>query len=159
MIRTSLQSLIRGGLSSSPQNSICPLYSATLHLPIRVNDFTDFSCSLNHVENASEAIFKKREAPPGFEYFPVGYNGRSSSIVVSGTDIRRPHGQFRDGDKIVYGATQRMDYELEIGAIVRKDSTLGKAVQLQDADEYIFGLVLINDWSGKRSRFEDEVKH
>lgn len=119
-----------------------------MHLPIAVSDFTDFSCSRDHVLNAGEAVLGKRDLPPGFEYFPIGYTARSSSIVVSGTDIRRPMGQFRDGDNIVFGATKRLDYELEVACIIGKGSTLGEPINIMDAEEHIFGLVLMNDWSG-----------
>lgn len=91
----------------------------------------------------------KLELPPGFEYFPVGYTGRASSIRVSGTNVRRPKGQFR-GEKgdIVYGPCKRLDYEVEMAAVIGKGSDLGGSVHVKDADEHIFGVVLLNDWSG-----------
>jgi len=103
------------------------------------------------VLNASEAVFGKRNLPSGFEYFPIGYHGRSSTVVVSGTDIVRPKGQFRDEEKVVYGATRKLDYELEVAAVVGKASVLGEPVGIEDADTYIFGCVLVNDWSGEFS--------
>jgi fumarylacetoacetase len=117
---------------------------------LSIGDFTDFSCSRSHVLNAAEAVFGKRSLPPGFEYFPVGYHGRTSSIVPSGTPIVRPKGQFRDEEgKVVFGATRRLDYELEVAAVIGKPSVLGEPVAIEDADDYIFGCVLLNDWSGK----------
>jgi fumarylacetoacetase len=96
------------------------------------------------------AVTGTSSIPPGFEYFPVGYHGRSSSIVVSGTGIVRPEGQFRNGEgKVVFGKTRKLDYEMEIAAVVGKTNELGKAVEIVDADEHIFGLVLVNDWSGE----------
>ena len=97
---------------------------------------------------------KKRFLPPGFLHFPIGYSGRTSSIVVSGTPIVRPKGQFRDttGD-VVYGASEQLDYELELACIVGKPSKWGTSVPIKDAEEHIFGLVLLNDWSGKSSLF------
>jgi fumarylacetoacetase len=131
-------------------SAICHISDATLYLPFSIGDFTDFSCSLNHVLNASEAIFKKREAPPAFHHFPVGYTGRTSSIVVSGTPVIRPNGQYRDADgNIVFGPSKRLDYELEVGAFICKPSEMGKPVSLKDAEDHIFGVVLLNDWSAR----------
>lgn len=117
---------------------------------IAVRDFTDFSCSREHVLNASEAVFGTRSLPSGFEYFPVGYHRRSSTVVVSGTGVARPKGQFRDQNgKVGFGPTRKMDYELEVAAVIGKASVLGEPVGIEDADEYIFGVVLLNDWSGE----------
>lgn len=93
---------------------------------------------------------KKRFLPPGFLHFPVGYTGRTSSIAVSGTPCIRPWGQFRDknGD-VVYGATQQLDYELEVACIIGKSIERGQRVNAENADDHIFGLVLLNDWSGE----------
>lgn len=88
--------------------------------------------------------------PTGFEYFPVGYHGRTSTVVSSETPIVRPRGQYRDATgSVVFGPTKRLDYELEIAAVIGKASVLGEPVKIEEADEYIFGLVLLNDWSGK----------
>jgi fumarylacetoacetase len=145
-----LQSTLSKDLGNLPASCICQISTATLHLPLSVGDFTDFSCSRDHVLNAGEAVFGKRELPPGFEHFPVGYHGRTSSVIVSGTSIVRPKGQYRDANgKVVFGATKRLDYEIEVAAVIGKPSQLGKPVAIGDADDHIFGLVLLNDWSGK----------
>lgn len=95
-------------------------------------------------------MFGKRALPPGFEYFPVGYHGRTSTIVPSGTQIVRPKGQFRDEEgKVAFGPTKRLDYELEVAAVIGKSSVLGEPIKIRDADDYIFGCVLLNDWSGE----------
>lgn len=146
--RSAIQKLLADPVDSLPPSSHVAISEATLHLPLSVGDFTDFSCSRDHVLNASDAVFGKRELPPGFEYFPVGYTGRSSSIVVSGSPVRRPKGQFREGENVVFGATRRLDYELEIGCVIGKPSAIGDPVSIEDADDHIFGLVLLNDWSG-----------
>jgi len=147
-----LQSILAKSGSNLPTPCISPVESTTLYLPVAVGDFTDFSCSNNHVLNAGEAVFGKRELPPGFEHFPVGYHGRTSSIVVSGTSVVRPKGQYREGSKgdIVFGATKRLDYELEIAAVIGKSSVLGSPISIENADDHIFGLVLLNDWSGEK---------
>ncbi|KAI8625327.1 fumarylacetoacetase [Xylariaceae sp. FL1651] len=123
--------------------------SVTLHLPIAVAGFTDYSCSKEHGENASLALFGKSVVPPSFPHCPMGYSGRPSSIVVSGTSIRRPCGLYRVGDSVKYGACEALDYELEMACIIGKPSKLGEHVPLKDADEHIFGLVLLNDWSAR----------
>lgn len=120
-----------------------------LHLPIKIGGFTDYSCSKEHLLNAAEAVFGKAYMPPAAEYLPIGYSGRPSSIVVSGTNITRPYGQYRDGEEIGFGPSRALDYELEVACIIGKPTHLGDRVSVSDADEHIFGLVLLNDWSGE----------
>lgn len=146
--RAALQAVFIKELTSLPATSIVSIEDAVMHLPMASRDFTDFSCSKDHVMNAGEAVMKVRSVPPGFLHFPIGYTARTSSIVVSGTSVMRPKGQFRDTDgKVVYGPTKAMDYELEVGCIVGKPSELSKPIDIADADDHIFGLVLLNDWS------------
>ncbi|RDW85617.1 hypothetical protein BP5796_03942 [Coleophoma crateriformis] len=150
--RKAIQALFANGLESLrslPPQSYSSIAETRLYLPLAIGDFTDFSCSRDHVLNASEAVFKKRELPPGFEYFPVGYTARTSSIVISGTKIKRPKGQYRDGEKVVFGPTRRLDYELEVACVIGKGNKLGDSIRVEDADEHIFGLVLLNDWSAR----------
>lgn len=102
-----------------------------MYLPVSIGDFIDFSCSKDHVLNAGEAIMKKRSLPPGFLQFPIGYAGLTSSIVISGTPVTRPKGQFRDpekGGEVIFAPTRELDDELEVACIVGKPSQLGKAV-------------------------------
>lgn len=150
-IRAALQILLgEEHLTSLPPGCQEALDNVTMHLPMASSDFTDFSCSKHHVLNAGEAIQKKRYLPPGFLHFPIGYSGRTSSLVVSGTPIVRPKGQFRDAKgRVKYGPTEQLDYELELACVVGKPSILGRSVSNRDADEHIFGLLLLNDWSGK----------
>jgi fumarylacetoacetase len=137
--------------SAAPPGSMIPITQAQLHLPVRVGDFTDFSCSRDHVLNAGEAVFGKRILPEGFRYFPLGYGGRSSSIVVSGTPVQRPLGQYRSQSEpgvVEFGPCQQLDYELEMGCIIGKPVAMGQIATAADADEHIFGVVLLDDWSG-----------
>ncbi|KAK1503947.1 X-Pro dipeptidyl-peptidase C-terminal non-catalytic domain-containing protein [Colletotrichum tamarilloi] len=124
-----------------------PIAEVQLHLPIKVDGFTDFSCSKEHLLNASEAVVGKASMPPAAPYLPIGYSGRPSSIVLSGTNITRPYGQYRDGNSIGFGPSRALDYELEVACIIGKPTQLGDRVAVTDADEHIFGLVLLNDWS------------
>ncbi|KAH6649132.1 fumarylacetoacetase [Truncatella angustata] len=125
------------------------LAEVVLHLPITVAGFTDYSCSKEHVLNAGEAVFGKRSMPPAFLHYPVGYSGTSSTIVVSGTPVQRPNGMYRAGETIEFGASRAMDYELEFAAVIGKPTKMGESVKLDNADDHIFGLVLLNDWSAR----------
>ena len=128
-----------------------PIDSITMHMPLSIGDFSDFSCSRDHVLNAGEAVLGVRSLPPGFLHFPVGYTGRSSSIAVSGTSIRRPWGQTksRETEDVAFGPSRAVDFELEVAAVVAGRTELGQQVKIADADDYIFGLMLLNDWSGE----------
>jgi fumarylacetoacetase len=88
---------------------------------------------------------------PNYKWIPIGYHGRSSSIVVSGTDVRRPFGQTRDGadGAPTFGPTRRLDYELEVGALIATGNSLGTPITLDDAERHVFGLCLVNDWSAR----------
>jgi fumarylacetoacetase len=151
-VRAVLQDTLTNQL---PENSTEDIGAVNLHLPVSVGGFTDFSCSLHHVRNAGRAILNDESPPPGFFNFPIGYNGRSSTVVVSGTPIVRPKGHFFDrtatSEKkpIIYGPCRAMDYELEVGVIVGKSVPKLQEVNAKDADEHIFGMVILNDWSGE----------
>ena len=141
-----------GGLSLLPPGSVEDVAAVTMHLPVHVSDFADFSCSLEHVQNAGRIIIKDGTPPPGFFHFPIAYQGRASSVVVSGTPIERPLGQFRDRSvtpsAIVAGPSRQMDYEMEFAAIVGTPLPMRQRLSAADADKHIFGFVVLNDWSG-----------
>lgn len=127
-----------------------PLESVTLHLPVRIGDYTDFYAGIHHAENVGR-MFRPQAEPllPNYRHLPVAYHGRASSIVVSGTPIKRPNGQFLAGSEVVFGPSQALDFELELGLIIGRNSTLGESVTVADAEDYIFGVVLFNDWSAR----------
>ncbi|KAJ5919636.1 hypothetical protein N7454_009471 [Penicillium verhagenii] len=151
-VREVLQRALKAPL---PDNSTEDISDVTLHLPVSTGGFTDFSCSLHHVRNAGRAILNDETPPPGFFNFPIGYNGRASTIVVSGTPIVRPNGHFFDktaaSEKkpIIYGPSRAMDWELEIGVIVGQGVPRLQGLNAKDADENIFGFVILNDWSAR----------
>ncbi|MDX2134390.1 MAG: fumarylacetoacetase [Saprospiraceae bacterium] len=122
-----------------------------MHLPVRVGDYTDFYSSIEHATNVGSMFRPDNPLLPNWRWLPVAYHGRSSSIVVSGTDLRRPHGQRvpKGEENPVYGPSQSMDFELEMAFIIGKDSVLGEPIPIEKAEEYIFGLVLFNDWSAR----------
>ncbi|KAJ5907154.1 uncharacterized protein N7473_004070 [Penicillium subrubescens] len=151
-VRTVLQETLAKPLPTGFTEDIS---AVTLHMPVAVGGFTDFSCSLHHVRNAGRAILNDESPPPGFFNFPIGYNGRASTIFVSGTPVIRPQGHFFDRSAptekkpIVYGPSQALDYELEIGVIVGKGLSRLQGLNAKDADEHIFGFVILNDWSAR----------
>ncbi|CAG8250729.1 unnamed protein product [Penicillium olsonii] len=138
-----------------PSGSTEEISAVTMHMPVSVGGFTDFSCSLHHVRNAGRAILNDETPPPGFFNFPIGYNGRASTVVVSGTPIIRPKGHIADRTAttekkpISFGPSKAMDYELEVGVIVGKSVPRDNGVNAIDADEHIFGMVILNDWSAR----------
>ncbi|KAF9869470.1 fumarylacetoacetate hydrolase [Colletotrichum karsti] len=152
--KTELQSLRKSIQTALSDRSVLskhgnPIKDVQLHLPLQIGGFTDFSCSKEHLLNASEAVMGQKSMPPAAPYLPIGYGGRPSSIVISGTKITRPYGQYRDGDKVGFGPSRALDYELEMACIIGKATLLGDRVSVSDADEHIFGLVLLNDWSSR----------
>jgi len=123
---------------------------AKMHLPVRIGDYTDFYAGIHHAENVGR-MFRPQSDPllPNYRQMPVAYHGRSSSVVVSGTPVRRPNGQFIKADTLTFGPSQALDFELELGLIIGKTSKLGEPVSVEEAEEYIFGIVLFNDWSAR----------
>ncbi|MCB9040260.1 MAG: fumarylacetoacetase [Lewinellaceae bacterium] len=121
-------------------------------LPVRVGDYTDFYSSREHATNVG-TMFRGEENAllPNWLHLPVGYHGRASSIVVSGTPVRRPKGQqMPDGaEQPVFGPSRLLDFELEMAFVVGKETSLGQSVNITDAEDYIFGLALFNDWSAR----------
>ncbi len=129
-----------------------PINEIVMHLPVRIGDYTDFYSSIEHATNVGKMFRDPENALlPNWRHLPVGYHGRSSSIVVSGTPIHRPWGQIMPRDAVapVFSPTQRLDFELEVGFIIGKDTYLGSSVSTENAEEHIFGLVLFNDWSAR----------
>jgi fumarylacetoacetase len=123
-----------------------------LHMPMVVSEFTDFYAGRHHAENVGTMFRGADNAlPPNWLHLPIGYNGRASTVVVSGTDIRRPNGQTKapDAEMPSFGPCQRLDIELEMGAIVGGSTEMGETVSVAEADEMIFGYVLLNDWSAR----------
>ncbi|MEP4881939.1 fumarylacetoacetase, partial [Maribacter dokdonensis] len=125
---------------------------ATMHLPVQVGDYTDFYSSIEHATNVGKMFRDPENALlPNWRHIPVGYHGRASSIVVSGTNIHRPMGQVKTNEMEtpVFQASGRLDFELEMGFIVGKTTQLGERIAVENASEHIFGLVLFNDWSAR----------
>lgn len=132
--------------------ALIPMDAVTLYLPVDIGDYTDFYSSLEHATNVGTMLRGKDKAlNPNWLHLPVAYHGRSSSIVLSGNDIRRPHGQTRPGDAEVpiFGPSKRMDFELEMGVFIGPSNPLGEPIPANSAIEHAFGMVLVNDWSAR----------
>ncbi len=128
------------------------LDEASLHLPFKVSEYTDFYAGRQHAFNVGSMFRDPNNAlPPNWLHIPIGYNGRASSVVVSGTDIRRPLGQTKSPDADVprFGPSKRLDIELEMGAVLGLPSRMGEPITVAEADDMIFGYVLLNDWSAR----------
>jgi fumarylacetoacetase len=120
-------------------------------LPAVIGDYTDFYASIDHATNVGSMFRPDNPLLPNYRHVPIGYHGRASSIVVSGTPVRRPKGQTsaKPEGPPVFGPSARMDYELEVGAFVAGGNAMGAAIPLADAERHIAGLVLVNDWSAR----------
>ncbi len=124
----------------------------TLLLPVHIGDYTDFYSSIDHATNIGKMLRDPENALlPNWKHLPVGYHGRSSSICVSGHSFHRPKGQSKPADAAVpvFGASKLLDFELETGFIIGKKTEMGESVSTGKADEYIFGMMLFNDWSAR----------
>lgn len=123
-----------------------------MHMPVNISGYTDFYSSKEHATNVG-CMFRdpKNALLPNWSELPVGYNGRASSVIVSGTDIVRPSGQIKlpDSERPIFSACRKLDFELETGFIVGKSSQLGQPVPIENAWDHIFGMVLFNDWSAR----------
>jgi fumarylacetoacetase len=132
--------------------SIFKLEEVEMLMPVEVGDYTDFYSSIEHATNVG-IMFRDPDNAllPNWKHIPVGYHGRSSSIVVSGTDIHRPKGQTMpaDSDRPVFGPSKQMDFELEIAFVTSRQTNLGESISVEQAEDAIFGLVLFNDLSAR----------
>ncbi len=130
-----------------------PMEEAIMHLPISIGDYTDFYSSIEHATNVGTMFRDPNNALlPNWRHIPIGYHGRASSIVISGTPVKRPYGQMRpteEGGDPGFGPTKLLDFELEMGFVVGKSTKLGQRIPIEETDDYIFGMVLFNDWSAR----------
>jgi fumarylacetoacetase len=121
-------------------------------MPVQIGDYTDFYSSEQHARNVG-SMFRDPENAllPNWKHLPVGYHGRASSIVLSGTSLHRPKGQTipKDSEQPIFGPSKNLDFELEVGFLTGPGNALGKPIPIDEADDHIFGLVLVNDWSAR----------
>jgi fumarylacetoacetase len=126
--------------------------SAEILLPMTINAFVDFYSGINHASNVGR-MFRPDQPPllPNYRHLPIGYNGRASSVVVSGEPITRPKGQTKaaDADGPLFGPTKELDFELEMGFFTGKSSAMGEPIPIGECEDHIFGFVIVNDWSAR----------
>lgn len=137
------------------EQALVPLSEVRSHLPMEIGDYTDFFAGKHHAYNCG-IIFRgpSNALQPNYCHMPVAYHGRASSVVVSGTPIRRPSGQILENPAAevkvpIFSPSRRLDMELELGAFICKDSSLGEPISVDQAHEHLFGFVLLNDWSAR----------
>jgi fumarylacetoacetase len=130
---------------------LVPMAEAELRLPLAVGDYTDFYASVHHATNVGGMFRPDNPLLPNYKWVPIGYHGRASSLVPSGTPVARPSGQLKDAksDAPSFGPTRSLDYEMELGFVVASGNPLGTPVPIAEAETHLFGLCLVNDWSAR----------
>jgi fumarylacetoacetase len=152
-VRGALFAALKHGAAQQSRVRACllPQAEAEYAVPAAIGDYTDFYTSIHHARNVGRLFRPDNPLLPNYAWVPIGYHGRSSSIVISGEDVRRPWGQVApSGDAAPkFQPCQRLDYEIELGAYIGPGNRLGEAIALDDADEHLFGVCLLNDWSAR----------
>ena len=156
-LRNRISDLLRSDsseLKDSEHASTClvDMSEATMHMPVEVGDYTDCYSSEDHARNVGKMFRDPENALlPNWKHMPVAYHGRASSIVVSGTPVKRPHGQLKPAEDQppVYGPSRLLDFELEMAFITHPGKPLGEPISTTEAENYIFGMVIFNDWSAR----------
>ncbi len=130
---------------------LTPMGRAELSLPVTIGDYSDFYSGIHHAEAVGRIFRPDNPLLPNYQWVPVGYHGRASSVVVSGTPVVRPNGQTRapDAREPTFGPSRRLDFELELGLVVGPGTRLGKPIRIARALDHVFGVVLLNDWSAR----------
>ena len=152
-LRLELSRALREGAAELTQLETClvPQSQAEYTVPARIGDYTDFYTSIHHATNVGKLFRPDNPLLPNYQWVPIGYHGRSSSIKVSGHDFHRPVGQLKtpDAEAPVLAPCKRLDYELEVGIYIGEANELGSAIKLDKAEDHVFGLCLFNDWSAR----------
>ncbi len=158
-LRHALFALLEAGASTAQQQTarscLVPQTDVQYSLPTRIGDYTDFYTSIHHARNVGRIARPDDPLTANFQWIPIAYHGRASSVVVSGTPFHRPMGQsMQPGAKApVYGPCARLDYELEMGIFIGPGNTQGTTIPLAQAEQHIFGMCLLNDWSARDIQF------
>ncbi|HWA16190.1 MAG TPA: fumarylacetoacetase [Gemmatimonadales bacterium] len=150
-LRRQLSRILDTGGDTGAAVALVPQAAVTMQLPAQVGDYTDFYASLFHATNVGSMFRPDNPLLPNYKWVPIGYHGRASSIVPSGTPIPRPAGQSKlsDATAPTVGPTKSFDYELEIGAWIGGENSIGSPVPLSQAEDRLFGICLLNDWSAR----------
>jgi fumarylacetoacetase len=154
-LRRSVTELLDTSADADVQRRIAailvPMRDAKMQLPAQIGDYTDFYASIHHATRVGKLFRPDNPLLPNYKYVPIGYHGRASSIVVSGEEILRPSGQTKppQADHPTFGPAHSLDYELEVGIFVGPGNELGCAIPISEAEQHVFGLCLVNDWSAR----------
>ena len=157
LIRRRLIEILREDADAETKDLVreCLVPISSIHsfeMPVdKIGDYTDFYCSIYHATNVGSMFRPDNPLLPNYKYVPIGYHGRASSIVISGTDIKRPKGQNRTDQEAppVFIPCKSLDYEMEVGFFVGQGNELGTSIPISEAEKHIFGLCLVNDWSAR----------
>jgi fumarylacetoacetase len=129
---------------------LVPQHAAEMQLPAQIGDYTDFYASIHHATRVGKLFRPDSPLLPNYKHIPIGYHGRASSVVISGNNVVRPAGQIKQASgEPLFGPSKSLDYELEIGAFIGPGNPMGQSIPIADADQHIFGLCLLNDWSAR----------
>ena len=128
-----------------------PMSGAEFCVPVEIGDYTDFYASIHHATNVGRLFRPDQPLLPNYKWVPIGYHGRASSIVASGTNVKRPCGQKKrpNEDAPTFGPSRQMDYELELGAWIGTGNEVGEMIHVDDAEQHVFGVSMVNDWSAR----------
>lgn len=154
-LRREVQTLLGDKVDSPLQHRVAsmlvPIEEAEMQMPVEIGDYTDFYASIHHATRVGKLFRPDNPLLPNYKYMPIGYHGRASSIVLSGAEIHRPSGQTKppSAAEPAFGPARSLDYELEMGLFIGPGNALGQAIPIKEAEEHIFGLCLVNDWSAR----------
>ena len=150
--RGALSNALRRGSVQGPFLELClvPQNKVEMALPCRINDYTDFYTGIHHALAVGKLFRPDAPLLPNYKWLPIGYHGRASSIIASGQRFVRPLGQSKGADGLpVFGPSRALDYELELGALIGPGNAMGEPVSMAEAEDRLFGMVLLNDWSAR----------
>ncbi len=150
-LRATLSQKLRTGGDASLREHLVAQADVEMGVPCRIGDYTDFYTSIHHATRVGKQFRPDNPLLPNYKWVPIGYHGRASSIVASGTPVRRPRGQSKgpNDDTPQVGPSKRLDYELEVGIFVGTGNALGQAVPIAEAESHVFGVTLFNDWTAR----------
>ncbi len=153
VLRAAISRLLTAGnqRADDTAGALAAMADAEMLMPAEIGDYTDFYCSIHHATNVGSMFRPDNPLLPNYKHIPIGYHGRSSSLVASGTPVRRPCGQTKapDAPAPSFGPSKLLDYELEVGFFVGPGNDLGTSVSVDEADSRLFGFCLVNDWSAR----------
>jgi fumarylacetoacetase len=152
-VRARVQELLTNGAADRQRTAkhLVARRDAEMLLPCTIGDYSDFYASIHHATNVGSMFRPDNPLLPNYKHIPIGYHGRASSIIISGTSLRRPSGQTRDDEAQdpSFGPSRRLDYETEVGVFIGRGNELGTTIAIDDAESHVFGMCLLNDWSAR----------